>query len=51
MLHSIWMREARPAPSLERLAFADDIDADAVAALPDQLRDTVWAVASELSNA
>jgi hypothetical protein len=51
MLHSIWMPEARSAPSVERLAFAADLDADAVGALPDALRETVWAVASELANA
>ena len=51
MLHSIWMSSVSPAPSVERLSFAADLDADAVGALPDHLRDTVWAVASELSNA
>lgn len=45
MLHSIFMSEARPAPEVERLAFADDIDPDAVAALPDDLRSAVHEVA------
>ena len=50
MLHSVWIPEARPAPSVDRLRFADDVDADAVNALPDDLRDAVWSVASDLSN-
>lgn len=51
MLHSAWMPAAQPAPSVERLSFADDIDADAVNALPDDLRDAVRAVAAELTPA
>ncbi len=51
MLHSIWMPSASPAPSVDRLRFADDLDADAVAALPDDLRDTVRAVAADLADA
>ncbi len=51
MLHSIWMPAARPAPSIERLSFADDLDPAAVDALPADLADAVRAVASELAPA
>lgn len=51
MLHSIWMPEARSAPSVERLQFADDIDADAVNVLPDELRRAVLDVAADLATA
>jgi hypothetical protein len=48
MLHSLWMAEARTAPSVQRLHFADDIDDDALQALPDDLRGAALQVAAEL---
>ncbi len=48
MLHSIWMAEARPAPAVQRLHFADDVDGEALAALPDELRGAALQVAAEL---
>jgi hypothetical protein len=50
MLHSIWMPVARPAPAVERLRFADDLDEAAVAALPAELGGAVREVAAELSH-
>ncbi|MBI4935204.1 MAG: carotenoid oxygenase family protein [Actinobacteria bacterium] len=48
MLHSIWMAAARPAPDVERLRFADDLDDEAVASLPDELGGVVREVAARL---
>jgi hypothetical protein len=48
ILHTCWMAEARPAPDRERLRFADDLDPEQLAALPDDLQDLVHEVAAEL---
>lgn len=49
MLHSVWMPRAVPATDADRLRFSDDLDADAVAALPDHLRRAVDEVAATLA--
>ena len=48
LLHAVWMENAAPAPDVERLRFADDIDASLLASLSDDERDVVMAVADEL---
>ena len=48
MLHSVWMERAVPAADVERLSFVDDIDPDAVRALPDDLQSAVASVARDL---
>ena len=37
LLHPAWMRRAVPAPELERLRFADELDDARLGALPDDL--------------
>lgn len=47
LIHSAWMPRAVPSdPTIERLRFADDLDEQAVATLPDELADAVWRVAT-----
>jgi carotenoid cleavage dioxygenase-like enzyme len=41
LLHSAWLARAVAAPERERLRFSDDVGADALAALPPELADTV----------
>ena len=48
ILHSCWLPEARPAPARERLRFADDLDPEQLAALPEELQTVVHEVAAEL---
>lgn len=50
MLHSIWMPAAAPAPDVERLRFADDLDDGALARLGDAERDAVLAVAASFAD-
>jgi hypothetical protein len=49
MLHSVWAPSASPAPDVERLAFADDVDPSAVDALDDELRVAARQVMADLS--
>ncbi|MEZ5251354.1 MAG: carotenoid oxygenase family protein [Ilumatobacteraceae bacterium] len=49
MLHSVWMPRAVPCADADRLRFRDDLDPDAVAALPDHLRRAVDEVAATLA--
>ena len=49
LLHACWLPEARPAPAVERLRFADDLSEAELAALPnDDLREIARQVASDL---
>lgn len=48
VLHSVWMPAAVPAPDVERLRFADDLDESHLGRLDDDARDAVLAVAGEL---
>jgi carotenoid cleavage dioxygenase-like enzyme len=49
-LHSIWMPEAAPAPSVERLRFADEVGERELAKLDDEARRLVLEVAAELDE-
>jgi hypothetical protein len=52
LLHACWLPEARPAPQIERLRFADDLTAREIAALPsDGLRAVAVRVATDLEAA
>lgn len=48
MLHSVWMPAAASAPDVERLRFADDVDASLLGRLSDEQREAVLAVAADL---
>lgn len=48
LLHSAWMPRAVPAPDVERLRFADELDDSRLAALDPELAASVRAVADEL---
>ena len=50
LIHSAWAPAADPAPERERLRFADDLDDDRLATLPDDLAETVRAVARGLDD-
>ena len=51
LLHSAWLPAARPAPSIERLRFSDDLTAAELARLPDDdLRRVARQVAEELDQ-
>jgi carotenoid cleavage dioxygenase-like enzyme len=49
LIHSAWMPEAVPAPDLERLAFADDLD-ERLDQLPPDLRTITREVAADLAS-
>lgn len=52
LLHACWLPQARPAPDVERLRFADDLTDDELARLPnDRLRAVARAVAHDLDRA
>lgn len=50
LVHSAWAPAAEPAPACERLRFADDLDDDRLAALPDELAGVVRGVARDLDE-
>jgi all-trans-8'-apo-beta-carotenal 15,15'-oxygenase len=50
IIHSAWAPSASPAPAAERLRFADDLDDDRTATLPDDLADSVRRVARDLDD-
>jgi len=51
LIHSAWMPVAGPAPDVERLRFADELDDGRLAALPDDLATVAREVAAELAEA
>ncbi len=51
LLHAAWLPAARPAERIERLRFSDDLGAEDLARLPDDLRRVAWQVAEALERA
>ncbi|MDP1792614.1 MAG: hypothetical protein Q8K63_00645 [Acidimicrobiales bacterium] len=50
LLHAAWMHRAVPAVDAQRMSFADDLTADALAALPAEFHGVAHEIADEVSD-